>query len=224
MRIISFSTRLTPTSIGQSGTNDSYIYFPKAEYITDLFFDIHSNHTMTFTSKKDGSSHQFNMKFTNENRLYQFGPYARSEALEPGDEVILQKVEYDDGQSQYYFDYIKYDNIVVLYYLGNQKYFTTWNQERFNRFVPSLPFEINVLTTSGQSTVTIEDNGLIRKRADSPNAFQSYRIDGLFNLVEQDEFKSKNKLILTKLDNGNEYTISRPINWEFSVIEKEGVN
>jgi hypothetical protein len=220
MKIISFSTRLTPTAIGQSGTNDSYIYFPKEDYITELFFEHEGNHTINFTDKNDGSSHTLNMIFGRENRLYQFGPYARNKQLNPGDELTLQRVISDDGSSRYFFNFIKYEDIITLEYLGPEKQFVTWNEDRFAAFFPQLPARIEVLTGEGKQLVTVESNGFIKKREDSPTRFASYRLNGLQQFLDMSAFRSKHKLILQKkTDETTYYLTSRPINWEFSVIE-----
>ncbi|WP_163582817.1 hypothetical protein [Gracilibacillus saliphilus] len=222
MKISSFSTRLTPTAIGQSGTNDSYIYFPKEDVITNTFFENTTNRSMTFIDQKDGTHRAFNMTFGRENRLIQFGPFARAQELNPGDEVILQRVVDNNGQSTYSLNYLKHKSIVVLEYFGDQKQFVTWNQDRFDQFFNNLPYSFEVLTEGGQSvTLTIEDNGLIKKRADASVEFQSYRLNGLQNIEGMDNFKSKHKLILTKNNDGTYYFASRPINWEFSTVEVE---
>lgn len=163
MKIVSFITRLTNTAIGQSGTNDSYIYFPKEEHITNEFFERQTNHPIQFIDKRNGTSHTLNVKFSKENRLYNFGPFARANELQPGDELILQRKIYESGTSEYSFDFIRNENSLLLEYFGEDKQFIPWSQERFTDYFPNLPQTMLVLSNNEEINITVESNGL-RKR------------------------------------------------------------
>ncbi|KGP91319.1 hypothetical protein N780_08620 [Pontibacillus chungwhensis BH030062] len=221
MRVISFISQLSLTNVGKSGTNDYYLYFPKrGDEVINAFFT--KNHAEEFdvTDKETGDKYSMKVTFPRSGAecriVKEFAEYVRNKALDAGDEVILEKRFMDGEEPQYFMDYIKYDQRMILRYHNKTNAYYTWHPERFERFL------------SNESSIQIKDNNVfvaidinykedVFLRSGSTKKTPVYQFEGIEHFYEDRPLKV---IILEREEDGT-FRMAKPYDWKFHEIDTE---
>lgn len=166
-----FIKTLNETEVGLTNTNDSYVYIRSDFDFSNFLLD---GKDKSFPQIKDvGSKKTYTFRYEKgkEQRLYRLGQYARDVGLKPGDKICIERrIENDD--KKYYISFSKKHDIVILrkfkdgYLLMRNDIGNELNGQ-----------ELTMKYKDKRVSLTINYQGQIKKRKDSPNLVPFYKAD-----------------------------------------------
>lgn len=166
MKSIQLIKQVNNTELGKGGTHETYILIPQDLNVSDLFLETDKEYT--FIDKVSGKGYVIRLTSAREKRIVGMGPYYRDNDVMAGDQILLEKRMYDNGETAYFISLSKAEDIV--YFQKVKNFFEALTSEG----VPNLLGKTHV--TSAEETVAIEFHGEIQKRKDSPVMTKVYTI------------------------------------------------
>ena len=107
MKIIQISKRLSNWEVGNSRGHERVVNLPIN--LKDLLFNNQIN--VYFTDKKEKDRFLLTY-FSKRNWVKKLGRYYNKYNLQVGDEIVLEWRIYDDGEEEYFLDFLKNENII----------------------------------------------------------------------------------------------------------------
>lgn len=108
MKIIQISKRLTNWEVGNSRSHECLVNLPIN--LKDLLFN--NKNDVSFTDKRQKEQSVLLTYFSNRDWVKKPRQYYSKYNLQGGDEIVLERRIYDDGEEEYFIDFLKNENIV----------------------------------------------------------------------------------------------------------------
>lgn len=178
MKSIQLIKQLNNTELGKGGTHETYILIPQDLDVSDLFEEI--NKEYNYKDKKTGKPYTIRLTSAREKRIVGMGPYYTANAVVAGDQVLLEKRIFENGNIDYFIEFNRAENTV--YFQKVKSFFELLNTE--------VTMELNDSTFIDPEgrTIKIEYHGEIQKRKDSPSMTKVYNISINGNNIQNNYF------------------------------------
>lgn len=176
MKSIQLIKQVNNTELGKGGTHETYILIPQDLDVSDLFLETDKEYA--FTDKDSGKVYVIRLTSAREKRIVGMGPYYRDNNVMAGDQILLEKRIYDNGEIAYLISLSKAEGVVFFQKVKN--FFEALTPERATNLL-----EKQYLTPA-EETVTVEYHGEIQKRKDSPVMTKVYTIK-----INENDIQSK---------------------------------
>lgn len=209
MKSIQLIKQLNNTELGKGGTHETYILIPQDLDVSDLFEEI--NKEYTYKDKKSGKYYTIRLTSAREKRIVGMGPYYTENNVVAGDQVLLEKRVFENGESDYFIEFNRAENTV--YFQKVKNFF-----ELLNTGV-GLELNDSAFVDPEGRAIKIEYHGEIQKRKDSPSMTRVYNI-----LINGDNIQSNyydRDMIGIYMNNDNAKLVSVQSWTKYSVEVKE---
>ena len=174
MKIIQICKRINNDESGVNRNHDHFIGLPDIDADMLIF---ESRNDINFVDKRDDEVINLSL-FRNRNWIKKLRPYYEKYDLHAGDEVILERRIYDNGEEEYYIDCLKYDVIVFQ----KKSFYNEDTDQNFHSF-ERLKGDVNSFNEKHSDLITINSIGNF-KRATGRNKPYVYEC---FEIIQNDE-------------------------------------
>lgn len=206
IEIITLTKTLNATEAGMTNTNDSYILIPQGIDGNLLF---QSNGIYKIRDYISGDDFEFRYESGREQRVYKLGAYCRSNNIQCGDIITIEKRIIGDN-SRFFINAQRKKNIIFIQ-KHKEGYFIIRNDIGNNIFNEDLNFSI----FGDAFKLKIKFEGNVRKRKDSPDELPLYSVTLNYNKNLQEIIKAPYVEL-----NWNNMTISYPDEIKLEIIRQ----
>ena len=215
MKVVQIIKKLNNTELGKSGTHEFYVQVPQDLIIED--FLPQAEDVKSFIYKRTGKVYHIRFTIGREKRIVGLGDFYRDNDVCAGDEVVLERHLDEDGESTYYIDLNKRNDILMIQRC--KRGFELLNEERKN-LVSS---DVQVYVSGEMKPITVEFIGPVKKREDSPNTTDIYdvKLDGT-SIVS--DYGGKEMVEIQVDHSANKAFVNRICAWKKYIFEMEDQN
>lgn len=175
MKSIQLIKQVNNTELGKGGTHETYILIPQELDVSDLFLEIGKEYT--FIDKASRKPYTIRLTSAREKRIVGMGPYYRDNDVMAGDQILLEKRIYDNGNYECYIALNRSSSTV--YFQKVRNYFEILTAENIEKILNKS------LVNSEEKIVKIEYYGEVQKRRDSPVMTKVYTITVDGNTIQE---------------------------------------
>lgn len=173
-KLIQYTHRPNTTELGMGNTHETYMLINTN---TDLSGVFPPSIEVKVRDAVSGKHYSLKSSDGREFRVNQMGDLYRDYNVNPGDEIVITKIE-SENASDIYVNIKQYQRVVLLVGSNGAEIV---NLDRLNSYsIGNRTFRINVSDRGNQNTLAISFKESRKKRADSPNMtdYYSVLIDG----------------------------------------------
>lgn len=186
MKIQSFVKRLNATELGLGGTHDAYIAIPSE---VDLSFMLEHQKILTPKDRYSGgvynpSGSAFKYVQTGQNnqeRISGLGEFYVTTDAKVGDEILVERIQHNSGQVDYYVDLCHRHAIVFqVNSIKGKRCVDILPNDLIDKFANGLDYNLDVIYNGRPHTLVVEYLEEAKKKKTSPAATKFYDllIDG----------------------------------------------
>lgn len=168
MKIIQIIKELNNTELGKGGTHETYIHVPQDLEVNDIFTKI--DEIENFVYKKNGKIYNIRYTIGREKRIVGLGVFYRENTVSAGDEIVLERYINKNGDSTYYIDLNKKDNVLLVQRCKTG--FEIITEDKKQLIIDST----RVYVSEKMKKIHMNFIGSEKKRADSPVETKIYDI------------------------------------------------
>ncbi len=182
MKIIQVCKRINNDESGKNKNHEHFIGLPTKVDADMLIFK--SQKDIHVMDKRDDEIFKFSL-YKNRNWVKKLKSYYDKYDLRAGDEVILERRIYDDGNEEYYIDHLKFDNIIF-----QKKTFYNHNIDENFQCFEKLKGNIDSFKEEHKDLITINSIGHFKrtkkKRTKNNKPEQDYFYE-CFEIIQNNE-------------------------------------